>query len=82
MGESLLKRIIESLKGSRFVKTKVGDFVYGVLSELDAVTWPTKQEVYNSTIVVLITVVVFSIYSGLWDFIMKVVRGWFFSILR
>ncbi len=80
MGESLIKRIIESMKGTRFVQTKMGDFIYGVLAELDTVTWPTKDEVYNSTIVVLITVAIFAAYSGLWDIIMKFVRSWFFSI--
>jgi preprotein translocase SecE subunit len=70
MGESLLKRIIESLKGSKFIETKFGGFFYGVLTELDTVTWPSKEEVFNSTIVVLITVVIFALYSGFWDFIM------------
>ena len=74
----MLKRIIESLKGSRFVETKVGNFVYGVLTELDAVTWPTKDEVYNSTVVVLITVAFFAAYSGFWDFIMSFVRDWWY----
>mgnify|MGYP006311656515 CR=1 FL=1 len=70
MGESLLKRIIEGLKGTKFVETKAGGFIYGVLAELDACTWPSKDEVYNSTVVVLITVAFFAAYSGLWDFIM------------
>lgn len=79
MGESLLKRIIDAMRGSRFVNTKLGGFLFGVLSELDAVTWPTKQEVYNSTIVVLVAVAFFSAYSGLWDFIMSIVRNFLFS---
>ncbi len=70
MGESILKRIIEGLKGSKFVQTRFGEFVYGVLTELDTVTWPSKDEVYNSTVVVLITVVIFAVYSGIWDAIM------------
>jgi len=80
MGESLLKRIIESLKGSRFIQTRTGEFIYGVLTELDTVTWPSKEEVYNSTVVVLLTVMFFSLYSGLWDVIMTIVRKWFFAL--
>ncbi|MDX9753813.1 MAG: preprotein translocase subunit SecE [bacterium] len=70
MGENILKRIIDSLKGTKFIETKVGGFIFGVLTELDTVTWPSKQEVYNSTVVVLITVAIFAAYSGIWDFIM------------
>ncbi|MBI1388734.1 MAG: preprotein translocase subunit SecE [bacterium] len=74
MNEHLLKRIIDALKGSRLSNTKTGDFIVGVLTELDAVTWPTKEEVYNSTVVVLITVVIFAMYSGIWDVVMNFVR--------
>lgn len=74
MGENVLKRIIDTLKASKFSNTKFGDFTVGVLTELDAVTWPTKDEVYNSTVVVLITVVLFAAYAGLWDIIMNFVR--------
>ena len=80
MGESLIKRIIDSLKGTWFVRTKWGDFLYGVLTELDTVTWPTKEEVYNATVVVLITVAFFSAYSGLWNFIMSFVRHWILKV--
>lgn len=82
MGESLLKRIIESIKGTKFVQSRFGGFVYGVLTELDTVTWPSKDEVYNSTVVVVITVIVFAVYSGLWDVIMKFVRDWLFLLYK
>ncbi len=74
MGENLLKRIIDSIKGTKFATTKFGDFCVGVLTELDSVTWPTKDEVYNSTVVVLIVTAIFATYSGLWDVIMNFVR--------
>lgn len=74
MGESLLKRIIDSVKGTKFVQGKFGGFIYGVLTELDTVTWPSKDEVYNSTVVVIITVAIFAIYSAAWDVIMKFIR--------
>ncbi len=80
MGEGLLKRIIDSVKGTKFVESKFGGFLFGVLTELDTVTWPTKDEVYNSTVVVLITVVIFAVYSGLWDIVMKFVRDWLYLL--
>ncbi|MDP8243047.1 MAG: preprotein translocase subunit SecE [Candidatus Hinthialibacter antarcticus] len=74
MGENILKRIIDSLKGSKFASTKFGDFCVGVLTELDSVTWPSKDEVYNSTVVVLIVTAIFATYSGFWDVMMNFVR--------
>lgn len=71
MNENLLKRIIESIKGTWFARTKFGEFIYGVLVELDTVTWPSKDEIYSSTVVTLITVAFFSLYAGLWDLIMN-----------
>ena len=79
MGESLLKRTIEALRGSKFVETKVGDFFFGVLTELDTVTWPSKNEVYNSTVVVIVAVAFFSLYSALWEVIMSMVKNYLFT---
>lgn len=79
MGESLLKRAIEAMRGTKFVQTKFGDFCFGVLTELDTVTWPTKNEVYNSTVVVLIAVAFFSLYSALWEVIMSLAKNVIFS---
>lgn len=78
MGESLLKRLIDALQGSRFTQTRVGEFSLGVLMELDSVTWPNKQEVYNSTVVVMITMMIFAVYLGFWDFLMGIFRGWLY----
>lgn len=82
MGESLLKRIIEAVKGTRFAQSRFGGFVYGVLTELDTVTWPSKDEVYNSTVVVIITVAIFAVYSGLWDIVMNFFQDWFFLLYK
>ena len=79
MHENLIKRIIESLRGTKFVQTRMGEFIFGVLTELDTVTWPSKSEVYNSTVVVLVAVAFFSAYSGMWDFFMSLIRHWLFT---
>lgn len=79
MNENILKRTIDSMRGTKFVQSKIGEFLFGVLTELDTVTWPSKTEVYNSTVVVLITVAFFSLYSALWEIIMSMVKGVIFS---
>jgi len=38
-----------------------------VASELSKVTWPTRQETWAATIVVIVTVAVASLYLGIFD---------------
>ena len=54
----VLKRLAEWLKGSRLSKNRVGRFIYEVLVEMVGVTWPSKDEVVSSTVVVLVTLVI------------------------
>ena len=45
---------------------------YGdVKTELKKVTWPSKKEVYGTTLVVIITVFFFGIYLFLVDIVLK-----------
>ncbi|GEM_PF-270452 len=88
MGENLIKRLIEFLQGSRiengqrqlswFARTKFGAGFIEVLRELESVTWPTKEDVRGSTVVVLITVAVFALYAGFWDLVMTYVDQWLY----
>jgi preprotein translocase subunit SecE len=54
-------------------------FFSEVKSELKKVTWPSKQEVYNTTIVVILTTVFFGFYLYGLDLVMSQV---FTRILR
>ena len=75
MGENVLKRLVEFLQErKRFAKTKFGNGLLEVLRELESVTWPSKENVRSSTVVVLITVAIFAAYAGLWDFIVTTVE--------
>ena len=79
MGENIIKRLIEFLQGGRdvrgqrhlswFARTRFGNGLIEVLRELESVTWPSKEDVRGSTVVVLITVAIFAAYAGLWDFV-------------
>jgi preprotein translocase SecE subunit len=86
MGENIIKRLIEFLQGGRrdvkgqrqpswFARTRFGNGVIEVLRELESVTWPTKENVRGSTVVVLITVAIFATYAGIWDFIVTIVES-------
>ena len=48
-------------------ETAITRYLRETRAELSKVTWPTRKEATNLTIVVLVTVVVMSIFLGLWD---------------
>ena len=42
--------------------TKVTGFLGNVKAELEKVTWPTRQDTYGSTIIVIVLVLLIAIY--------------------
>lgn len=60
----MLKRIFEAPQ--RFHR-----FYGDVRTELKKVTWPAKKEVYNTTMVVIVTVFFFGAYLFLVDLVLK-----------
>jgi preprotein translocase subunit SecE len=57
-------------KSQRFYSRAV-DFVRGVRGELRRVSWPDRDQLQQSTIVVLIIVLVLAAYVALWDFVFQ-----------
>lgn len=47
------------------------DFVRGVRNELRRVSWPNREQLRQSTAVVLIIVVVLGLYVAAWDFVFR-----------
>ena len=48
---------------------RLRDFVRGVRAELKRVTWPNRDQLQQSTAVVLIIVVVLAAFVSFWDYI-------------
>jgi len=46
---------------------KINNFIKEAMAELKKVIWPTKKDLKNSTIVVITTIIVASIFIGLVD---------------
>jgi len=46
---------------------KINNFIKEAIAELKKVIWPTKKDLRNSTIVVLSTIIIASIFIGLVD---------------
>jgi len=57
---------------------KIGEFLSEVRSELKRVTWPTGKEVVGTTIVVIITVIFFSVYLYICD----IIFAWIINNIR
>lgn len=72
----------ESLSQSRFKNNRLVAFIASVFVELDATTWPTKEEIVNSTIIVLITVAFFTVYMGVVDYVLSQLQNSFYSALE
>jgi len=53
-------------------RTSPGQFIREVRSELKKVSWPTRTEVINYSIVVFFTVVVLTVFVGLLDWLFSV----------
>ena len=48
-------------------KTSPGQLVQQVRQEVSKVTWPTRKETLYSTIVVIVTTIIASLFLGLFD---------------
>ena len=61
--------------------SRAGEFFGEVRNEMKRVTWPSQREVYATTIVVIVTSVVFGLY--LWTVDLTLERGmlWLFQRL-
>ena len=66
------------MKGKENFITKAKNFLNEVKSEMKRVTWPTTKEVVGTTIVVIITVIFFSVYLYLCD----IIFAWIINNIR
>ncbi len=51
------------------MKQKIIDFLNGVTKEMKKVTWPTQVELKESTLVVLVSTLIISIFISLVDIV-------------
>jgi len=58
--------------------TQVRDFLKEVRVESGKVSWPTRAELRDSTIVVIVAVLLVSFFVGVVDFILQYVMRWIF----
>jgi preprotein translocase subunit SecE len=71
---------IESVKeaaGGRIERARL--FLSEVRNELKRVTWPSRKEVYATTLVVILTSILFGVYLFVLDLGMNALVQWIFS---
>ncbi|MBQ41817.1 MAG: preprotein translocase subunit SecE [Gemmatimonadetes bacterium] len=54
---------------------KISTFLSEVRAEFTRVIWPTRDDLVNSTTVVVVFSIAFSLFIGLFDLILSFVRG-------
>jgi preprotein translocase subunit SecE len=55
--------------------TKTKEYVREVGVEMSRVTWPSREQVRGSTIVVIVTVVLITVFIGLVDRVLSMLLG-------
>lgn len=60
------------------VMTNAKEFVQDVRVEFTKVSWPSRNEVRSSTVVVIVTVLIISVFIGIVDRIITFGMGWLF----
>jgi preprotein translocase subunit SecE len=54
-------------------------FLAEVRNELSRVTWPSRREVYATTLVVILTSIFFGIYLYGIDLVLNAIMGWLYT---
>jgi len=54
---------------------KLTNFTREVRAEFGKVSWPTREELLNSTSVVLVFSAAFAVFIGLFDLVISFIRG-------
>jgi len=55
---------------------RIKQFFKEVITELKKVTWPSRSEVFGSTVVVIVVTLFISVIVGIFDFVVSHVIDW------
>ena len=77
MAEPTTLDTVREAAGGRFEQMRV--FLSEVRNELKRVTWPSQKEVYATTIVVILTSMLFGIYLYIVDVGLSAFMNWAFK---
>ncbi len=55
---------------------RMGTFVQEVREEMGRVSWPTREELLGSVLVVFVGVSLLAIYIAVWDYVLSTAARW------
>ncbi len=76
MADTTTLENVREAAGGRFERARL--FLSEVRNELKRVTWPSRKEVYATTVVVILTSLFFGLYLFVLDFGVNTVVQWIF----
>lgn len=59
------------------MRQKIVNYYREVVSEMSKVSWPSRDELKRSTIVVLIVTIIFAVFIGSFDWVLSQIVQWF-----
>jgi preprotein translocase subunit SecE len=77
MAETTTMETVREAAGGRLERTRV--FLSEVRNELKRVTWPSRKEVYATTVVVILFSVFFGLYLFALDYGLNSIVQWIFA---
>jgi preprotein translocase subunit SecE len=64
-------------KSKTWIFKRIKDFLRESLQELKRTSWPTKREVFESFLMVILITIIVAIYLGFWDAVFTFLRNKF-----
>ncbi|MBE7057261.1 MAG: preprotein translocase subunit SecE [Ruminococcaceae bacterium] len=76
-----MAEVVREKKANIFVRTgkKISGFFKGIFSELKKVSWPSRKQVFNNTVSVLVFCLVIGVVIWAADFLFKFIIGLLFA---
>lgn len=75
-----LETVVDATAGMTGWVTRSRVFLAQVKNEMERVTWPTRKEVYATTLVVILTSVFFGLYLWGIDLVLNRMAGFLFAM--
>ncbi len=73
------KKVAKKQQAQAALPDRVRTYLDGVMRELRLVTWPNKEQVRATTMVVLITVFAFAVFFGVVDYVLAIAQRSIYS---
>ena len=77
-----LENVVDAASGGTGWVGRSRVFLAQVKNEMERVTWPTRKEVYATTLVVILTSIFFGLYLWGIDLVLNRMAGFLFAIGR